>query len=158
MIFYEKKYINSKNFSSFGAFSFDKTVDFSLMIPIRCGATNVSMHLFGEGIENHKYQKFDFVWTGIDGAYDLYSCTIDMAQIGVGLYYYKYQVSAEKTFYLGDGYRLGELSIIENDSNGLIQLLIFNEKSNCAKWMHGGIMYQIFVDRFNKSGKCKHKK
>lgn len=158
MIFYEKKYINSKNFSSFGAFSFDKKVDFSLMIPRRCGATNVSMHLFGEGIENHKYQKFDFVWTGIDGAYDLYSCTIDMAQIGVGLYYYKYQVSAEKTFYLGDGYRLGELSIIENDSNGLIQLLIFNEKSNCAKWMHGGIMYQIFVDRFNKSGKCKPKK
>jgi len=40
----------------------------------------------------------------------------------------------------------------------MIQLLIYHEKGNKAKWMHGGIMYHIFVDRFNKSGKCVPKK
>ena len=157
MSFFEKKFIENKNVSSFGAFSYDKTVDFIVQIPRRCGVSSIFMHLFGEGLENHKYMKFKLSWVSIEGDNDLYSCKIDMSAIGVGLYYYKYEIVAHESFFLGEGKRVNELSKIEND-NGLIQLTVFKEESTSASWMHGGIMYHIFVDRFKSSGKCKPKK
>ena len=157
MNFYESKHIDGKNVSTFGAFSSDKVVDFSLLIPRRCGATGVYLHLFGEGIENHKYMKFYFNWTRVEGENDIYTCKIDMSKVGIGLYYYKYEVVSDIVFYLGEGKKMNQLAQIENN-DGLIQLTVFNEKSSSAKWMQGGIMYHIFVDRFNKSGKCKPKK
>lgn len=157
MNFYELKHIDGKDVSTFGAFSNDKVVDFSLLIPRRCGATGVYLHLFGEGIENHKYMKFYFDWTAIEGENDIYTCKIDMSSIGIGLYYYKYEVVSDTVLFLGEGKKMNQLAQIENN-DGLIQLTVFNEKSSSAKWMQGGIMYHIFVDRFNKSGKCKPKK
>ena len=157
MNFYESKHIAGKDVSTFGAFSSDKVVDFSLLIPRRCGATGVYLHLFGEGIENHKYMKFYFNWTRVEGENDIYTCKIDMSKVGIGLYYYKYEVVSDIVFYLGEGKKMNQLAQIENN-DGLIQLTVFNEKSSSAKWMQGGIMYHIFVDRFNKSGKCKLKK
>lgn len=157
MNFYESKHIAGKDVSTFGAFSSDKVVDFSLLIPRRCGATGVYLHLFGEGIENHKYMKFYFNWTRVEGENDIYTCKIDMSKVGIGLYYYKYEVVSDIVFYLGEGKKMNQLAQIENN-DGLIQLTVFNENSSSAKWMQGGIMYHIFVDRFNKSGKCKPKK
>ena len=157
MNFYESKHIAGKDVSTFGAFSSDKVVDFSLLIPRRCGATGVYLHLFGEGIENHKYMKFYFNWTRVEGENDIYTCKIDMSKVGIGLYYYKYEVVSDTVLFLGEGKKMNQLAQIENN-DGLIQLTVFNEKSSSAKWMQGGIMYHIFVDRFNKSGKCKPKK
>lgn len=157
MNFYESKHIAGKDVSTFGAFSSDKVVDFSLLIPRRCGATGVYLHLFGEGIENHKYMKFYFNWTRVEGENDIYTCKIDMSKVGIGLYYYKYEVVSDTVLFLGEGKKMNQLAQIENN-DGLIQLTVFNEKSCSAKWMQGGIMYHIFVDRFNKSGKCKPKK
>lgn len=153
----EKKFIQGKNVSTLGAFSYDKIVDFNVIIPRRCGVTAITMHLFGEGIENHKYMKFDFKWETIDGENDVYTCQIDMSKVGVGLYYYKYEIVTDETYFLGEGKRLNELTRIDGN-DGLIQLTVFKEESTAAKWMHGGIMYHIFVDRFKSSGKCKPKK
>ena len=158
MKFYERKYVNGRDLSSFGAFSYEDVVEFKLLIPRRCGASNVCAHLCGEGIENKYYKRFNLEWTAIDGAYDVYTCLVDMSKIGVGLYYYKYEIDSPSCTFYGDGKKVGELSKMENSSDGMIQLLIYQEKSSSAKWMHGGIMYHIFVDRFNKSGKCKPKK
>lgn len=157
MKIFEKKFIQGKNVSTFGAFSYDKIVDFNVVIPRRCGVASITMHLFGEGIENHKYMKFEFKWEKIDGESDIYACQIDMAKIGVGLYYYKYEVVTDETYFLGEGKRINELVRIDGN-DGLIQLTVFNEESSAAKWMHGGIMYHIFVDRFKSSGICSPKK
>ena len=158
MKFCERKYVNNKDLSSFGAFSCDDTVNFKLLIPRRCGASTVCMHLSGEGLENKFYKRFDFDWVAIEGSSDVYTCTIDMSKIGIGLYYYKYEIDSPSCTFYGDGKKVTEISKMSNESDGMIQLLIYQEKSSCAKWMHGGIMYHIFVDRFNKSGKCKPKK
>lgn len=157
MNFYEKKYIGNKDYSSFGAFSYDNKIIFKLLIPRGCGTTSVYMHLFGEGLENKTYRKYNLLWEDFDGIFDIYSFKMDMSIIGVGLYYYHYEIVADHTFFLGDGEKINQLSIIENKGSGNIQLLIYNEESNSAKAMHGSIMYQIFVDRFCKSGKTKPK-
>ncbi len=158
MKFCERKYVGGRDFSSFGAFSCEDIVEFKLLIPRRCGASRICMHLCGEGIENKYYKRFNFDWVAIEGSNDVYSCTIDMSKIGIGLYYYKYEIDSPSSTFYGDGKKVGELSKMENDSDGMIQLLIYEVKDIPAKWMHGGIMYHIFVDRFYKSGKCKAKK
>ena len=157
MKFCEKKYVQGDNRSAYGAFSFDEAVEFKLYIPRRCGTTGVCMHLCGEGIENKLYKRFDFEWVAIDGSNDVYSCLIDMSKIGVGLYYYKYEIVVREGTFYGCGENVSELSPIKSDGNGKIQLLIFKENSSSAKWLRGGIMYQIFVDRFKKSGRCQPK-
>ena len=157
MKFCERKYIGNEDLSSFGAFSYEDKVLFKLLIPRKCGTSKACMHLYGEGIENKLYKKFEFSWTSIEGSEDVYSCVIDMAEIGVGLYYYKYEIDLPECTFLGDGKRVSELTQIHNNEK-MVQLLVYQEKSKCAQWLHGGIMYHIFVDRFNKSGKCKPKK
>ena len=157
MKFYERKFVNCKDVSSFGSFSLNEEVVFTLKIPRRCGTLNVCMHLFGEGIENKLYKRFDFHWESIEGSFDIYTCLVNMSDIGVGLYYYKYEINSDKSLFLGTGKRSGELSVLDSHNQSMIQLLIYKEDSSCAKWMRGGIMYHIFVDRFNKSGKCKPK-
>lgn len=157
MKFIERKYVGNKDVSSFGAFSYDDNVCFKLLIPRRFGASSVCMHLCGEGLENKFYKRFDFEWNSIQGANDVYICTVDMSKIGVGLYYYKYEIDSPSSTFYGCGKKVTELSKMQDESCGMIQLLIYQEKSSCAKWMHGGTMYHIFVDRFCKSGKCKPK-
>ena len=157
MKFCEKKYVQGSDRSSFGAFSYDEQVEFKLLIPRRHGTSCACMHLYGEGLENKLYKRFDFDWIAIDGAYDVYSCLIDMSKIGVGLYYYKYEINTPSGNFYGVGEKTEELSQMKNDCDGMIQLLIFQESSTSAKWLRGGIMYQIFVDRFKSSGRCKPK-
>ena len=130
MEFFERKYVDGKNASALGAFSVNKTVEFVVQLPRRLGAVDVYMHLYGEGLENHKYMKFKLFWQEIDGENDIYSCKIDMSKIGIGLYYYKYEIQSGEVFFLGEGKRENELSKIENDS-GLIQLTVFKEEKRC---------------------------
>ena len=116
------------------------------------------MHLCGEGLENKFYRCFEFDWVSFDGSSDVYSCSVDMSEIGIGLYYYKYEIKSLNSDFYGDGTKIGELSKMKNESDGMIQLLIYEENKPSQPWMHGGIMYHIFVDRFYNSGKCKPKK
>ena len=154
----EKKYVDDKDLSSFGAFSCDDKVLFKLLVPRRHGVVSVFMHLCGEGLENHYYKRVAFNWESIDGANDVYTCLIDLADIGVGLYYYKYEINSTICEFYGEGNGISEISKMSNENDGMIQLLIHQEKGCLAEWMYGGIMYHIFVDRFRKSGRCKPKK
>ena len=155
---YERKYVGENDVSSFGAFSSEDKVLFKLLIPRRLGASYVFMHLNGEGIENKFYERFCFSWESIEGADDVYTCMVDMSQIGVGLYYYKYEIVSDGVSFFGEGEKTCELVKTEDFSTNMIQLLIHNEQSSSARWMRGGIMYHIFVDRFKKSGNCMPKK
>lgn len=158
MKLYEKKYLNNEDVSTLGAFLVNTSVKFKLFIPRGCGATCVRLHLFGEGIENKTYKTFDFKWEELSGKYDVYTSVLDMNDIGVGLYYYKYEVVSDKTVFYGYGEKGTELKeIISDSNNGLIQLLIHLNTEKKPNWMCGGTMYHIFVDRFRKSGKCRPK-
>ncbi len=155
MKLYEKKYLYNKDVSSLGAFLVNATIKFKLYIPRECGATSVRLHLFGEGIENKMYKTYDFKWESLSGKHDVYTHEMTMSDIGVGLYYYKYEVKSNETTFYGSGEKSTELEIISDDTNdGLIQLLIHLDTENKPEWINGGIMYHIFIDRFRKSGKC----
>ncbi len=156
MNLYEKKYDEGKELSLQGAFLVNQKIFFKLFIPRRCGAVSVRLHLFGEGIFDKTYKCYDLLWENMQENCDIYSCEIDMSAIGVGLYYYKYEVLSNEIKYYGiskDGVSIQEI----NSNDGMIQLLVYQE-DNRPEWIYGGIMYHVFVDRFCKSGRCTPKK
>ena len=158
MKIYEKKYVDGVCLSTQGTFSENEEVKLQLIIPRRCGATRVFLHLYGEGIENRLYRAFELDWIELDGKNDLYLCKIDCADVGVGLYFYKYEIISDESVFYGKISPNGELCEIPKDSNdGLIQLLVYKPSENKPEWIYGGIMYHVFVDRFCKSGKCEPK-
>lgn len=155
MNLYEIKYDGENELSLQGAFTVKQTISFKLYIPRRCGAVSVRLHLFGEGISDKSYKIYNLLWETLDNGYDIYSVDIDMSKIGIGLYYYKYEVISKTVSFYGkinEGDSLQEIK----SNNGLIQLLIYQDDTR-PEWIYGGIMYHIFVDRFCKSGKCTPK-
>lgn len=159
MKLYEKKFIDSKELSSQGAFSISDSVEFQVSVPRRCGAVSVYLHLFGEGIENKTYKKIPLRWKSNSLANDVFCTSINMLDVGIGLFYYKYEVVSDiSTFYGEDKVNNCLTEIDKNSSNGLIQLLVYSKDDKAPSWIYGGIMYHIFVDRFCKSGKCVPKK
>ncbi len=67
----------------------------------------------------------------------------------VGLYYYSFNVLEEGNIVCGD-MEMGYLSQGEN-TNGFL-LTVFSPDYRTPEWFKGGVMYQIFPDRFYKEG------
>lgn len=159
MKLYEKKFVNGFDVSNQGAFLISDLVEIQLLIPRRCGAVSVYLHLFGEGIEDKSYKKISLEWKNTEENVDVYSCSLSMPEIGIGLFYYKYEVVSDKSVFYGEDSSNSCLAEIdENSSSGLIQLLVYKKGEKEPDWIYGGIMYHVFVDRFCKSGKCLPKK
>lgn len=158
MKFFEQKYVENRTSScSNCSFLQNDVVRFEIKVPRKLATTEVYLHLFGEGIENKYRKKIKLLWTSIFNEYDVYSCVIKMSEIGTGLYYYKYELVSIEVLHLGEGNAIGELEIVEPYADKSIQLMIYNQDNCNAQWSFGGIMYQIFVDRFKKGGNCDPK-
>ena len=157
MKFYEQKYIVNEGYSYSCSFLEKSEVRFEIKVPRGLATTEAYMYLYGEGIENKTYKKFKLLWSSIWHEYDIYSCTIKMSDLGAGLYYYKYELVSYEILHLGEGKDIGELEMVEMFADKSIQLMVYNQEEFNTNWMLGGIMYQIFVDRFKKGGNCKPK-
>ena len=154
----ETKYEKNKKIGYFGAFSDDKCIKFSLEIPRCIATTEAYMHLSADGINSKFYKKIPLSWSAINGSKDIYDVELTLSDIGVGLYYYEYElISCGKSEFYGKRELNGRLSKLENQYDGLIQLSVYKERGHHPEWIKGGVMYHIFVDRFAKTGKLAQK-
>ncbi len=64
----------------------------------------------------------------------------------IGLYFYRFRIDGQ---YLGRG-ALRESVLGDNPES--YQLTVYDEEFQTPEWMKGGVMYQIFPDRFAKEG------
>ncbi len=90
-----------------------------------------------------------------DGAYKAYemekdldksfSCTLPA--LAKGLYWYYFVFDNEFCIGLGENYRA-----VVSDNPSCYQLLVFSDGYETPEWFKGGIMYQIFPDRFYREG------
>ncbi len=83
----------------------------------------------------------------------VYKYTFDAASRGVGLYSIYYRiVSSDRSYYYTSQVRG---SLPEGYSGGDFTFLVFRNDYSTPGFMKGGIIYQIFPDRFCRSGKVR---
>ncbi len=81
-------------------------------------------------------------------------CFVLNAEFDVGLYFYRFSVGGDKFLGLGENY-CGVITDKPND----FQLTVYDKDYSVPEWLKGGVIYQIFPDRFCNGGgeKLVHK-
>lgn len=86
-------------------------------------------------------------WFGLDNGFDLYRFDLpEKAEAGLYFYGYELHTTSGKWFVRAGG-------SVGYDEVFTGKLLVCDEKYSAPTWLDGGIIYHIFVDRFNKGSK-----
>ena len=115
--------------------------DFSLKTPNEEDCKRPSANAFlrfnhdGEVCEFYPMTKTDFGWS------------ISLRINEIGLYYYSFYIEKEGNISCG----AMELGVLSEQSQGFL-LTVYSKDYKTPEWFKGGVMYQIFPDRFHKSG------
>lgn len=140
---------NSRNIrykSPFGAVSTRRKV--TLLFPVADYIKADSVKLFLR--RNSHFLEYELRKVGTEEGYDIFTVefTVEMA----GTYNYRFEIYAgEEILYCGKG-RGGEAVIGEWLPEW--QLSVYQSHYSTAEFIKGGVVYQIFCDRFRASGKA----
>ncbi len=138
-------------YSSSSAFEISEAANIRILLPRILGAVSVSVRIFNESLNNEIVTK-NFLWGGIEKESDIYEIDIDPRKLGVGLYFFCLDLQTQ--FGRVYGYKSGSKLVFSSDfsKKSLFQLSVsdFKYEKNADKL--GGIIYHIFVDRFNRGG------
>lgn len=150
----ELLFVHSDPCDSSCAFSLDGMPHIILSLSRRAYVKNVRLIIYSEDCKNEVLSKC-FVYKQSVGAFDEYELSISKDELGVGLYFSR--ISLECLGKVLFGYRQGEKIAFSDDKNTSpnIQLSISDFSYEKPIGFYGGIIYQIFVDRFNRGGKVE---
>ena len=130
----------------FGCVAPGQTVTLDLHIPTAVSAWKVEIVLCYEDGSPARYHEMYRIEQR--GAYDIYEG--DFSLFAPGLHFYYFQIHAPhgmfRLFKQGDDTNMEE--------GGLWQISCISPDFTTPDWAKGAIIYQIFPDRFHRSGKC----
>ena len=133
----------------FGAVKAGEKITFKLVLPRSLSCSGVELVINKDGEEE---KRFPFFWLSMQGESEEWWC-LDYVQSETGLYFYHFEYATPwgKTAVRRNEGSLGLLSGGKND----FQLTVFEKEFQTPRWLKGGLIYQIFPDRFYFSGKEK---
>ena len=144
-------FAHSEKYDSSSAFEIGEAAKIRILLPRLLGVVSVSVHIFNESLDRKEY-RFSAYWSDSEKEYDVYEIDFNPAEIGVGLYYFFVDIDSQcgKLY----GYKRGRELIFSSDyrMQSWYQLSISDFKYKKSYDKLGGIIYHIFVDRFNKGG------
>ena len=144
-----------KNGSS-SAFEISEAAKIRILLPRLLGAVSVSARIFNESLDN-EIACIIGSWADSDKENDIYEIELDLSEIGVGLYFFIFDIDTQ--FGRLYGYKSGSNLSFSSDFslNSPYQMSVSDFKYEKNNDKLGGIIYHIFVDRFNKGGDVKAK-
>ena len=119
----------------------ERLVDFNFQTPSREDCLHPEQNAFlrlnrdGESAELFEMVKTEFGW----------SISIEIHEHG--LYFYSFYIMNVGNVSCGDM----EMGYLSDDTHGFL-LTVSSKEYQTPEWFKGGVMYQIFPDRFNKQG------
>lgn len=133
----------------FGCVKRQEKITFKVVLPRNLSCSKVTLVIHKDGEEN-KYH--DFFWLSMQGQSEEWWC-LDYVPNETGLYFYhfEYETPWGKSNIMHNGKCLGSL----NTGSQQWQLTVYDENFETPNWIKGGIIYQIFPDRFCASKKAK---
>lgn len=133
----------------FGAVKQGEKITFKIVLPRSLSCSKVELVINRDG-ENEK--RFPFFWLSMQGDNEEWWC-LDYLENETGLYFYHFEYTTAwgKTSIRRNDGSCGVLSGGKND----FQLTVFSKDFETPEWLKGGVIYQIFPDRFYRSGQEK---
>lgn len=141
----EEKYIGGVSVSERNAFESHEVIEFRICVPD--SVVSAMMEVFAD--DTGKTVRFP-----MKKKKGKYSVSLSMAKLcgkkRTGLFYYKYRVLTNMGYFdmMQREYDLSETYRAADEKRGDFQLLVYEKRENPPKWLHGGLFYQIFPDRF----------
>ena len=148
-------YVRGGNESYTNALDIRDKAYIKIMLPRTLGAFCVYLKLFNESLSGLVLES-EIDWFGIEDGLDVYRFDIDPKNIGVGLYFYSIEITTPYShlFAKKDGDTIRFTSEFERS---FFQMTVYNPAYSAPNQYMGGIIYHIFVDRFNRGGNVQKK-
>ncbi len=135
-----------------GAIRFGTKIHFRIVLPRDLKCSNSML-----AVKDDKYGDTNFYgmfWCGMVGNdYEQWECDLDIDKVGLYWYHFSLETCRGRQYIMkgfgGDGY------ISDSDHDPRFQLLCYDKDFKTPDWLPGGIIYQIFPDRFCFSGEKK---
>lgn len=134
---------NSRNLAyknPFGAVKAGQTITFTLRVPSYYGCTTPYLFL---KVDQGEPAQYLLEKSGKDGERDIFRLQLTLDQVGLYFYWFDLWIDYRKLF---QGFN-GEATETTGDGK-LYQLTVYEPSYSTPKSMQGGVMYQIFPDRF----------
>ena len=153
----DKTYFNSHNTyyrSPFGAVEQDTRIHFRVLLPrnFKSQVAELCVKYDYDG----DWQYINMLWCGTtDRELEIWEC--DFTPDKIGLYWYNFRMTDKngeiKFIVPSDAYNISRVDSTQSQS---WQITCYKKGFETPKWLSGGVMYQIFPDRFNFSGEEKN--
>ena len=117
----------------FGAFPQGDRLTFTVTADRRLGVSKLKMRFYSDSTAKEVFYLFEYI--SMSDGYDKYKLSLELDELG--LFYYD-------IFYEG----INGICYLKRDE----QLSVHVAEFTTPDWIKGGIIYQIFVDRFNRGG------
>ena len=152
----EVQFMHDDRKSSSAAFEISEAAKIRILLPRLLGAVSVSLRIFNESI-SEEIKLLPGIWTDSDKEKDIYEIGLDVNDLGIGLYFFILEIDTQ--FGRIYGYKSGSRLTFSSDFSlySPYQMSVSNFKYGKNGDKLGGIIYHIFVDRFNKGGDVRLK-
>ena len=128
----------------FGAVERNSDCEFTLRFPSDNIIEEATLVVFRPGYKE-RFIKLEFA--EIKDNYAVYRCVYSPEDTGLHHYYFSVLINRNRHYIKRSGVNLGVI-----DNGDLFQLTVYEKGMTTPDWLKGGIMYQIFPDRFANSG------
>ena len=144
-----------KNGSS-SAYEISEAAKIRIQLPRLLGVVSASVRIFDESTA-HNIVSISASWCELKDGYDIYEADVNLAELGIGLYFFGIELLAQCGKLYGRKSGRDLLFSEEDTRDSLYQLSVSDFKYSKSNNKLGGVIYHIFVDRFNKGGDVKAK-
>lgn len=130
------------------AIATDEPCKFRIKVPRDCRCSCATLAITKDG-ENEKTAYYGMFWAGMCGDYHEY-WELHFSATTPGLYFYHFELDTPwgKSLIMNTGNGIGDFSALGNE----FQQTVYDKNFKTPDFLKGGIIYQIFPDRFYHSG------
>ncbi len=147
----EYEYIHEGKGGISTAFNINEKAEIKLSIPRSLGAIGVYLDVYDENA-CEKITKLKAEWCGLDGEYDSYIFSINIKDLGTGLYFLRPSLSVLAGELYGHKWAGGIYFDTNSEPYNMMQMTVCDFKYKEPGKIRGGVIYHVFVDRFRRGG------
>lgn len=138
--------------SKISAIATDEKCKFRIIVPRDCKCSRAVLAITKEG-ENESTAYYGMFWAGMcENDYEYWELHFSATTPGLYFYHFELDTPWGKSFIMNVGRGLGDFSAQGNE----YQQTVYDKHFKTPDFLKGGIIYQIFPDRFYNSGTEKN--